>query len=92
MTAEQARARRAGRALVDWIQNNRLRSTVAAYSLRGGAAPHVSTPVSWAEVEDALRAGDPAALVLASRAVRDRIARVGDLWRSALELRQRLRA
>jgi bifunctional non-homologous end joining protein LigD len=77
---------RAGTVLVDWLQNDPMRSTVAPYSLRATRWPQVSTPVSWAEVES----GRP--LVFGPREVLERLERVGDLFRSVLELRQALPA
>ena len=84
VVARTARGLRAGKVLVDWVQNSQSRSTVAPYSLRAGPAPSVSTPVTWAEVErsDDLRFGP--ADVLA------RIGRHGDLLAGALAAEQRL--
>jgi bifunctional non-homologous end joining protein LigD len=50
VTTRQARAARGAKVLVDWLQNDPSRSTVAPYSLRATAYPTVSTPVSWAEL------------------------------------------
>jgi len=77
---------RAGTVLVDWLQNDPMRSTVAPYSLRSTRRPQVSTPVSWHEVE----AGVP--LVFGPREVLERLKRVGDLFGPVLELRQALPA
>src|SRR4051794_32737454 len=52
-----ATARRPGRLLIDWRQNDPRRSTAAAYSLRATIPPGVSTPLRWDEIEAA-----PAAL------------------------------
>jgi bifunctional non-homologous end joining protein LigD len=46
----QRREARAGKVLVDWLQNDPSRSLVAPWSLRATAWPTVSTPVSWQEV------------------------------------------
>jgi bifunctional non-homologous end joining protein LigD len=84
VVARTARAERRGKVLVDWVQNSRARSTVAAYSLRAGREPSVSMPVTWDEVA----AGDP----LAFRPS-DAIARVeehGHLFVPVLDLEQRL--
>ena len=53
---------RVGRVLVDWSQNDAGKSTVAPWSVRGQSLPAVSVPVSWCEVEDAVREGDVAPL------------------------------
>jgi DNA primase len=42
---------RKGKIFVDWSQNNGAKTTVAPYSLRAGAEPTVSTPVTWDEVD-----------------------------------------
>ena len=50
-----ARSCAPARCFVDWSQNSRHKTTVAAYSLRARPRPTVSTPVSWDEVEAARR-------------------------------------
>jgi bifunctional non-homologous end joining protein LigD len=49
------KALRAGKVLVDWSQNDAGKSTVAPWSVRGQPVPTVSMPVSWDEVEEAVR-------------------------------------
>ena len=83
----QRRDLRAGKVLVDWLQNDPTRSTVASYSLRVYGWPTVSAPVRWEEVE-AAAAGE--ALVLGPAAVVERLERDGDLHAPVLELEQRL--
>ncbi len=68
------------RVLIDWSQNHPAKTTVAAYSLRGGADPSVSTPVTWDEVRDCEQSGDPDLLRFDSAHVLDRIERHGDLF------------
>ena len=72
------RSLRAGRVLIDWLQNDPTRSTVAAYSLRAMPLPTVSTPVSWHEVERAVSAGDARGLVFGPGDVLRRLAERGD--------------
>jgi len=86
----QARELRPGKVLVDWLQNDRFRSTVAPYSLRATATPGVSTPVTWAEVEDVADGAAESALRFGLDDVLRRIERDGDLFAPALELRQEL--
>ena len=76
VTARQARPERRGKVLVDWLQNDANRSTVAAYSLRAAPWPLVSTPVTWDEVERARR---PRELIFDATAVLERLDRSGDL-------------
>jgi bifunctional non-homologous end joining protein LigD len=58
VVSRMEKAVRRGRVLFDWSQNHPAKTTIAAWSLRGGAQPTVSTPVSWAELEAALEAHD----------------------------------
>lgn len=84
------KARRAGKVLVDWSQNDAGKSTVAPYSLRGLPLPTASVPLSWDEVEGALAAGDRRLVTfLADDALR-RIDRHGDLFAPVATLEQRL--
>jgi len=78
VVAEMRRSARAGKVFVDWLQNDVTRQTVAPYSLRGVSQPHVATPVSWEEVEQA--AAGQAHLVFGPAAVLERIERHGDLF------------
>ena len=88
VVATMRRSERAGKVLVDWLQNDPTRSTVAPYSLRATPAPTVSTPVEWEEVERALHERRPELLVFLWDAALARLARHGDLFAPVLELRQ----
>ncbi|MEU4803763.1 non-homologous end-joining DNA ligase [Actinosynnema sp. NPDC023587] len=72
-----ARARRTGRVLIDWSQNNPAKTTVAPYSLRARAVPSVSTPVTWDEVRGCR---SPAELVFVADEVRARVGRDGEVF------------
>ena len=76
VTDRVTRRERPGRVLVDWGQNDRHKSIVAPYSLRGRPRPTVSTPITWPELEDAA----PEELVFGPDAARERLERQGDLW------------
>lgn len=71
---------REGHVLIDWSQNHPAKTTVAVYSLRARPEQSVSTPVSWDEVHDCERRGEPAALRFLAADVLDRVARDGDLF------------
>jgi bifunctional non-homologous end joining protein LigD len=43
---------RAGKVLIDWSQNNRNKTTIAPYSLRGRERPTVAAPRTWDELDD----------------------------------------
>ena len=88
--AAQRRSLRRGKVLVDWLQNDAWRSTVAAYSLRALPWPTVSTPVAWNELEEAVAAERPELLLFEPADVLERIQRLGDVFRPVLELRQAL--
>lgn len=81
---------RAGKVLVDWSQNDPHKTTVCAYSLRAGQTPSVSTPVTWEEVRTALEGRNAAALSFPAEEVLQRVARRGDLFAPALDMRQEL--
>ncbi len=83
---------RKGKVFVDWSQNDRHKTTVCAYSMRGKERPMVSTPVTWDEVSDALDGKDPDALTFEAPDVLDRVAQVGDVYLPNLELEQELPA
>jgi bifunctional non-homologous end joining protein LigD len=88
--SKMSKAERKGKVFVDWSQNHQRKTTIAVYSLRARERPTVSTPVSWEEVERALRQEDPDLLVFESDAVLERLDRDGDLFAPVLERKQRL--
>jgi bifunctional non-homologous end joining protein LigD len=87
---KQARSARRGKVLVDWLQNDPTRSTVAPYSLRGHGWPLVSMPVSWEEVRQAARSGRAEDLVFEPAAAVERVERLGDVYEPVLSLEQQL--
>ena len=86
----QTRARREGKILIDWSQNDRNKTTVCVYSLRARTRQTGATPLDWDEVSAALKGGDPAALVFDAAAILERVAEHGDLFAPVLSLKQRL--
>ncbi len=92
VVANMAKARRAGKVLIDWSQNDSKKTTVCAYSLRATPRPTVSTPLSWPEVQDALAAEAPSRLVFEAPAVLARVAEHGDEFAAVLSRVQRLPA
>jgi bifunctional non-homologous end joining protein LigD len=83
LVTTMARDARAGRVYVDWGQNDPGKSTIAPYSLRACREPRVAMPVTWDEVEAALRSQDPRALVFGPRQALERLARLTDTTRNA---------
>ena len=92
VVSRMTKARRAGKVLIDWSQNDRRKTTVCVYSLRAGERPTVSTPLEWAEVRVALDSGDPTSLLFEAHDVLDRVAERGDLFAPVLSLVQKLPA
>jgi bifunctional non-homologous end joining protein LigD len=86
------RARREGKVLIDWSQNDEHKTTVSVYSLRGRMRPTVSAPVTWQEVERALRKHDAAPLSFEAPQILKRIERMGDLYAPVRTLQQVLPA
>jgi bifunctional non-homologous end joining protein LigD len=88
---QQARGLRTGRVLVDWLQNDRFRSTVAPYSLRATSSPHVSTPVGAEEVRAVAEGDSPeSALIFGVDEVLARVEERGDPLAPLLTTHQRL--
>lgn len=81
---------RTGKVFVDWSQNDEHKTTVAVYSLRAREHPTVSTPVTWQEVERALKKKDASLLVFEAPQVVSRFEKMGDLFEPMLELQQKL--
>ena len=90
VVATARRDARRGKVLVDWLQNDATRSTVAPYSLRATPWPTVSTPLEWTELEEALAARRPELLTFTPELVFERLERLGDFWRPVLEHPERL--
>ena len=88
--ATVSRARRAGKVLIDWGQNDRHKTIVAPYSLRANDPPTVSVPLRWREVDDAVEARDSDRLVLSPSEMLERLEREGDLFAQSLDIRQTL--
>ena len=81
---------RTGKVFVDWSQNDEHKTTIALYSLRAREHPTVSTPVTWDEVERALKKKDAGLLVFESSQAITRFEKMGDLFEPVLELKQKL--
>lgn len=92
ITTNMSRASRPGKVFIDWSQNDQHKTTVCVYSLRGRERPTVSTPLSWREVESAVKRGAAGALAFEAPEVLERVERSGDLAAPLLGLRQELPA
>jgi bifunctional non-homologous end joining protein LigD len=90
VVSQMTKAKRTGKVLIDWSQNDRHKTTVCVYSLRARARPTVSTPLEWEELEAALAAGDAGRLAFDAEAVLRRVNQQGDLFAPLLSERQHL--
>jgi len=79
-TVERSLAQRRGRLYFDCLQNGYGKTIVAPYSLRALDGAPVSAPLLWSEVTRKL---DPGKFNL--RTMPERLAKVGDLFRPAIE-------
>ena len=55
VVSDMTKAKRGGKVLVDWSQNNGKKTTIAPYSLRGRDRPMVAVPRNWDELNADLR-------------------------------------
>jgi bifunctional non-homologous end joining protein LigD len=83
---------RTGKVFIDWSQNDDSKTTVCVYSLRARPRPTVSTPVTWDEVEEVVKSGNPDDLVFEAEGVLERVEAHGDLFAPLNELEQALPA
>ncbi len=79
VVANMKKELRTGRVLIDWSQNHVAKTTIAPYSLRARAAPSVSTPVTWDEVERLAADGKAERLAFSPHDVLGRVEEHGDL-------------
>jgi bifunctional non-homologous end joining protein LigD len=90
VVSDMKKAVRVNKIFVDWSQNDEHKTTISVYSLRARQRPTVSTPVTWEEVERALKKKDADLLVFESHQVLERVEKMGDLFVPALALKQKL--
>jgi bifunctional non-homologous end joining protein LigD len=90
VVSRMAKDLRKGKVLVDWSQNDQVKTTIAAYSLRGLQRPTAGAPLQWKEVEDTLDSEDPKRIVFEAPAVLARVEEHGDLFAPVAKLKQKL--
>jgi bifunctional non-homologous end joining protein LigD len=90
VVSDMKKAIRTNKVFVDWSQNDEHKTTISVYSLRARERPTVSTPVTWEEVEKALKKKDAGVLVFESNQVLERIEKMGDLFAPVIQLKQKL--
>jgi bifunctional non-homologous end joining protein LigD len=90
VVSDMKKAIRANKVFVDWSQNDEHKTTISVYALRARERPTVSTPVTWDEVEHALKKKDAKLLVFESKQTLERVEKMGDLFAPLLSLKQKL--
>src|SRR5258707_12544846 len=90
VVSDMKKAVRTNKVFVDWSQNDEHKTTISVYSLRARARPTVSTPVTWDEVEQALKKKDAERLVFEAKDVLAREEKRGDLFEPGEKLKQTL--
>ncbi|MGD0215142.1 MAG: non-homologous end-joining DNA ligase [Terriglobales bacterium] len=90
VVSDMKKAVRTNKVFVDWSQNDEHKTTISVYSLRARERPTVSTPVTWEEVEQALKKKDAERLVFEAADVLARVGKMGDLFEPLLTLKQKL--
>jgi bifunctional non-homologous end joining protein LigD len=91
VVSQMSKSLRKGKVLIDWSQNDDHKTTVCVYSLRAKDQPTVSTPVTWTEIQTAVKKNNASALVFESDDVLKRVKRHGDLFAPLLAMKQKLR-
>ena len=81
---------RKGKVFIDWSQNDNHKTTACAYTLRARSQPTVSCPVTWEELETALKKKDGSRVSFQTNEVLKRVEKHGDLFAQVLTLKQRL--
>jgi bifunctional non-homologous end joining protein LigD len=90
VVSDMKKAVRTNKVFVDWSQNDQHKTTISVYSLRAREHPTVSTPVTWDEVEHALKKKDAGRLVFEAKDVLARVEKMGDLFEPVQKLKQKL--
>ncbi len=90
VVSDMKKAVRTNKVFVDWSQNDEHKTTISVYSLRAREHPTVSTPVTWDEVERALKKKDAGLLLFEAQDVLARMEKMGDLFEPVQKLKQKL--
>ena len=93
VVSEMAKTLRKGKVLIDWSQNSDFKTTVCVYAMRAKhGEPFISAPVTWEELERALKRGKSDALFFTPKETLKRIDKLGDLFEAVLTRKQKLPA
>lgn len=93
VVSEMAKSIRGGKVFIDWSQNSDFKTTVCVYSMRAkNAEPFISMPITWNELERAVKRKDQKRLMFRAADAIKRIAKEGDLFAPVLKLKQQVPA
>jgi bifunctional non-homologous end joining protein LigD len=82
---------RKGKVFIDWSQNSETKTTVCVYSMRAkNDVPYISMPVSWKELEAALKKENPDRLYFEPEEAIKLLRKNGDLFDPVLKLKQKI--
>src|SRR4051794_18360037 len=85
--------KRVGKVFIDWSQNADHKTTIGVYSLRARQLrPFVSKPVTWEELQRALKRNKSDELYFDLKAALARLEKLGDVFGPVNELKQSLPA
>ena len=87
LTQEFSKADRAGRIFVDTGRNGYSATFAAAYAVRAKPGAPISAPCTWEEIEK----GGVAPASFTVRNMKERIAKMGDVWSDVLKAKRSLR-
>jgi bifunctional non-homologous end joining protein LigD len=91
VVSSMSKSLRKGKVFIDWSQNSDFKTTVCVYSLRAQREiPYVSMPVSWEELEQALRQQETDLLFFDTETALKRIEKEGDLFAPVLSMKQKI--
>lgn len=91
VVSEMAKSLRKGKVFIDWSQNSDFKTTVCVYAMRAKRdEPFISVPVTWDELQRAVKRKKEAALFFTPGEALKRWKRMGDLFAPALTLVQEL--
>lgn len=90
VTTSMRKDQRGGKVFIDWSQNDEHKTTVCAYSLRAKSRPSVSTPITWDELDSAVKKKSPDRLFFSPADIIKRLDKHGDHFAPVLKLKQSL--
>jgi bifunctional non-homologous end joining protein LigD len=91
VVAKMAKELRPKKVFIDWSQNSDFKTTVSVYSLRAKSdVPYASMPVTWDELNAALKKKDMNSLYFEPEQAIRRAEDLGDLFKPVLTLKQKL--